>query len=240
MKSNAAGCGSISTVFSSIVLLCVSSIIIINNNNDNSNNSNDSNDNNSNNSNNNKNDNNSNNSINNSNSNNSNNDKVLLMGCKNTSPIVLAYRKRRLKGNTTTLFPSKKFNTIETYGIWREKNPTAHPNIDFNKLTIKWHIIIKKHLSEMAIDEIKLKVQSKCENRLQNIGTNNNSTHFEQHLIIQQNGDIKSQITPPLQTHVNPEQINNNVQNSLTSEELDIDPQSQPELDERNELKDFG
>ena len=102
------------------------------------------------------------------------------------------------------------------------------------------HIIIKKYLSEMEIDEIKLKVQSKCENRLQNIETNNNSTHFEQHLIIQPNGDIKSQITPPLQTHVNPEQINNNVQNSLTSEELDIDPQSQPELDERNELKDFG
>ena len=92
----------------------------------------------------------------------------------------------------------------------------------------------------MEIDEIKQKVQSKCEDRLQNIDTNNNTIHFEQHLIIQPNGDIKSQITPPLQTHVNPEQINNNVQNSLTSEELNIDPQSQPELDERNELKDFG
>ena len=91
MKSKAIGCGSISTVFSSTVLLCVRSIII--NNNNNNNNSNDKNENdNSDNSNNNKNDNNSNNI--------NNNSKILLMGCKNTSPIVPVYRKRRLTGNS--------------------------------------------------------------------------------------------------------------------------------------------
>ena len=40
----------------------------------------------------------------------------------------------------------------------------------------------------------------------------------------------------PLQIHVNPEQISNNVQNGLSPEVLNIDPQSQLELDEINEL----
>ena len=79
----------------------------------------------------------------------------------------------------------------------------------------------------MEIDEIKLKVQSKCLNRLPNVEANNNNSQFDQHHIIQPNRDIESQNTPSLQTHVNPEQISNNVQC----------PQSQPELDEINELK---
>ena len=55
--------------------------------------------------------------------------------------------------------------------------------------------------------------------------------------VIQPNRDIESQNTPSLQTHVNPEQISNNVQNGLSPEVLNIDPQSQPEHDEINELK---
>ena len=63
---------------------------------------------------------------------------------------------------TATFFPSKKSNTIETYEIWREKNPTAHTNMDSNKLaTMRRTIIKNKYLSEMEINEIKLKVQSK-------------------------------------------------------------------------------
>ena len=48
---------------------------------------------------------------------------------------------------------------------------------------------------------------------------------------------MESQNTPPLQTHVNLEQIRNNFHNGLTPEVLNIDPQSQPELDEINKLK---
>ena len=98
-------------------------------------------------------------------------------------------------------------------------------------------IIKNKYLSEMEIDEIKLKVQSKCENRLPNVETNNNSSHSDQHPIIQPNGDIESQNTPPLQTYVNPEQASNNVQNGISPKELNIDPQPQHEPDEVNELK---
>ena len=35
---------------------------------------------------------------------------------------------------TATFFPSRKFNTIETYEIWREKNPTARSSMDASKL----------------------------------------------------------------------------------------------------------
>ena len=60
---------------------------------------------------------------------------------------------------TVTFFPSRKSNTIETYEIWREKNPTVHPNMDPNKLaTMRRTIIKNKYLSEMETDEIKLKV----------------------------------------------------------------------------------
>ena len=94
----------------------------------------------------------------------------------------------------------------------------------------------------MEIDEIKLKVQSKCGNRLLNVEANNNSSHSNQHHIVQPNGNIESQNTPLLQTYVNPEQISNNVQNGLSPEVLNIDLQSQLELDEINELKEsvFG
>ena len=51
---------------------------------------------------------------------------------------------------------------------------------------------IKKNLSEMEIDEIKLKVQSKCENRLSDVEGNNNSSYSDQHHIIQPNGNIES------------------------------------------------
>ena len=69
-----------------------------------------------------------------------------------------------------TFFPSRKSNTIETYEIWREKNPTARPNMDPNKLvTMRRTIIKNNYLSEMEIDEIKLKVQAKCENQLPNV-----------------------------------------------------------------------
>ena len=87
----------------------------------------------------------------------------------------------------------------------------------------------------MDIDEVKLKVESKCENRLPNVEANNNF-HSDQHHTIQPNGDTESQNTPPLQTHVNLEQISND-QNALSPEVLNIDPQFQPELDEINELK---
>ena len=77
---------------------------------------------------------------------------------------------------TATFFPSKESNTIETYEIWREKNPTTRPNMDSNKLATTRSTIVKdKYLSEVQIDEIKLKVQSKCKNRLPNIEVNNNS-----------------------------------------------------------------
>ena len=89
----------------------------------------------------------------------------------------------------------------------------------------------------MDIDEIKLKVQSKCGNQLPNVEVNNNSSHSDQHHISEPDGDVESQNTPSLQTHVNPEQVSNNVQNWLSPEILNIDPQSQPELDKINELK---
>lgn len=53
--------------------------------------------------------------------------------------------------------------------------------------------------------------------------------------MIQSDGEIESQYTPPFETHVNPEQINN-VQNGLNPEKINIDPQSQPEIDDINEL----
>ena len=133
---------------------------------------------------------------------------------------------------TATFFPSRKSNTIETYEIWREKNPTARQNMDVNKLATRRRTIRKnKYLSEMEINEIKLKVQSKCENQIPNVESNNNSSHSNQHHIIQSNGDVESQNTPSFQTHVYPEQISNNVQNGLSPEVLNIDPQSQPELE---------
>ena len=89
----------------------------------------------------------------------------------------------------------------------------------------------------MDIDEIKLKVQSKCGNQLPNVEVNNNSSHSDQHHTSEPDGDVESQNTPSLQTHVNPEQVSNNVQNWLSPEILNIDPQSQPELDKINELK---
>ena len=89
----------------------------------------------------------------------------------------------------------------------------------------------------MEIDEIKLKVQSNCEHQLPNVEANNNSSHSDQHHISQPNGDVESQNTPSLQTHVSAEQISNKVQNGLSPEVLNIDPQSQLELDKVNELK---
>ena len=107
---------------------------------------------------------------------------------------------------TATFFPSKKSNTIETYEIWREKNPTARPNMKSNKLATMRRIILKnKYLSEMQIDEMKLKAQSKRENQLPNVEANNNNSHSDRHHIIKPNEDIESQNTPPLQTHVKPE-----------------------------------
>ena len=70
---------------------------------------------------------------------------------------------------------------------------------------VKKPIIKNKYLSDMEIDEIKLKVQSKCEKRLPNVEATNNSFDSDQHHIIQRNGDIESQNTHPLQTHVNPQ-----------------------------------
>ena len=57
-------------------------------------------------------------------------------------------------------------------------------------------------------------------------------------IIIIPNGTIESQNTPPLQTPVSPEQNSNDVQNGLVPLSLlNIDPQSQPELEEINKLK---
>ena len=50
-------------------------------------------------------------------------------------------------------------------------------------------------------------------------------------------GILDQRKTLPFQTHINPEQISNNVQNSLSTVALNIDPQCQPVLDEINELK---
>ena len=118
------------------------------------------------------------------------------------------------------------------------KESYCSPKYGPNKLATTRRTIIKnKYLSEMEIDEIKLKVQSKCGNQLPNVEVNNNSSHSDQHHITQPNGDVESQNTPSLKTHLNPEQISNKVQNSLSREVLNIDPQSQPELDKINKLK---
>ena len=95
----------------------------------------------------------------------------------------------------------------------------------------------KQIFSEMKINEIKLKVQSKCENQLQNETAYNISAHSDQPPIIQLSGDIESQNTTPLQTYLNPKEISNNVQNGLNPGEINTDPQSQAEIDEINELK---
>ena len=79
----------------------------------------------------------------------------------------------------------------------------------------------------MEIDEIKLKVQSKCKKQLPNVEANDNSSHSNQHHIKQPNCDVELRNTPSLQSRVNPEQISNNVQNGLSPEILNIDPQSQ-------------
>ena len=77
--------------------------------------------------------------------------------------------------------------------------------MDSKKLaTMRRNIIKNKYFSVIEIDEIKLKVQLKCENQLPNVEANNNNSHSDQHHIIQLNGDIESQNTPSLQTHVNP------------------------------------
>ena len=90
--------------------------------------------------------------------------------------------------------------------------------MDPNKLaTMRRTIIKSNYLSEMETDEIKLKVQWKCENQLPNVEANNNSSHSDQHHISEPNGEVESQSTPSLQTHVNPEQISNNVQNGKIS-----------------------
>ena len=53
---------------------------------------------------------------------------------------------------TGTFFPSKTSNAIETYEIRKEQNPTAHPNMDSNKLaTMRCKIIKNKYLSEMKV-----------------------------------------------------------------------------------------
>ena len=64
--------------------------------------------------------------------------------------------------------------------------------MDLNKLATMRRTLYKKNLSEMEIDEIKLKVQSKCENRLSDVEGNNNSSYSDQHHIIQPNGNIES------------------------------------------------
>ena len=91
--------------------------------------------------------------------------------------------------------------------------------------------------SEMKINKIKLKVQSKYEKQLQNDSAYNISAHSDQPPIIQLSGDIESQNTTPLQTYLNPKEISNNVQNGLNPEEINIDPQSQAAIDEINKLK---
>ena len=103
--------------------------------------------------------------------------------------------------------------------------------MDSNKLATMGRTIIKnKYLSEIEIDEIKLKVQQKCQNWLPDVEVSNNSSHSDEHPIVQPNVNIESQNTPSLQTHVNPEQISNNVQNGQSPEVLNIDSQSQLEL----------
>ena len=48
---------------------------------------------------------------------------------------------------TVTFFSSRKTNTIESYEIWREKNPTARLNMDHNKFaTMQRTIIIKTNI----------------------------------------------------------------------------------------------
>ena len=47
------------------------------------------------------------------------------------------YRKVIESCFTATFFSSKKSNTVETYEIWREKNPTARPNMDSDKLATR-------------------------------------------------------------------------------------------------------
>ena len=84
-------------------------------------------------------------------------------------------------------------------------------------------IIINKYLSEMS--------------NVPNVEANNNSSHSDQYHISEPNEDVESQSTPSLQTHVNPQQISNNVQNALSPEVLNIDPQSQPEVGKINEQK---
>ena len=122
---------------------------------------------------------------------------------------------------------------LKVFEIWREKNPTVRSILGSNKLaTMRRAIIKNKYISEMEIDEIKLEEQSKCENQLQNVEANNNRAHSDQHPMMQPNGDIESQHTSPLQTHADPEQISNNVKSCLNFEEINIDLQSQPELDE--------
>ena len=54
-----------------------------------------------------------------------------------------------------------------------------------NLATMPRTIIKSKYLSEMEIDEIKLKVQSKLVNQLPNVEANNNSSHSDQHHITQ-------------------------------------------------------
>ena len=75
------------------------------------------------------------------------------------------------------------------------------------------------------------------ENRLPNVEASDNSSHSDQHCIIQPKGNIESQNIPPLQTHVNPEQIRNNFQNGPSPEVLNNDLQTQPDTDEINKLK---
>ena len=93
--------------------------------------------------------------------------------------------------------------------------------MDPSKLATMPRTIVKiKYLSEMEIDEIKLKVLSKCENQLPNVEANDDSSQSDQHHITQPNGYVESQNIPYLQTLANPQQTNNNVQNGLGPEEL--------------------
>lgn len=50
-------------------------------------------------------------------------------------------------------------------------------------------ILKNKYLSEIEIDEIKLKVQSKCKNRLRNVEANNNNSRSDPRT--QPNGNIE-------------------------------------------------
>ena len=70
------------------------------------------------------------------------------------------YRKVIESYYTGTFFSSKKSDTKETYEIWRKKNRTARPNMNSKKLaTMRRTIIKNKYLSEIGIDDIKLKVK---------------------------------------------------------------------------------